>query len=194
MNLSRRFRIFCAVTFLLGGIAAMPAAQAAVIELELPDAAKPGEGLAVGEVFTATLVGRGFDRSTIGGGVNLFFDPAILRLDSVSFQHSAFDFQKQVNAVDNRRGVVDSVLVSSILTEHNGRFAIAELAFTAIGAGISPLSLAPSDFAAPWLTSLGDEIDTIYAASSVQVVPLPPGLTLLASGVGMTFFKMRRKS
>lgn len=143
----------------------------------------PGGKLNLGDMVILKVYGADFTQATIGGGVNLNFEPSVLRVDEVIFDNSVFDFQKQVNSIDNDLGLVESILVSSILSEHAGEFTIAEIKFTAIGAGLSDLILSPSTFFAPWRTASNQDIDFDFVDGSVQVVPLPAAIWLFGAGL-----------
>ena len=135
------------------------------------------------------LIGQDFSDAPVGGGVDVLFDAAILQVVGVSFGSSAFDFNKTVISINNTTatgGKIDSILVSSYLKAPSGTFNIASIEFMAVGGGTSPLDLGPSSFSAPWLTSVGVDINPTYLDGSVTVtaVPLPAAFWLLVSGIG----------
>lgn len=157
----------------------VPPVQAAMLTLdELDSVVTPGAS------FSVQLVGRGFSQATVGGGVDLFFDPAALQVTSVTFGSSAFEFVNTVQAIDNSAGKVDSILVSSLRNPPSGDFNVATIGFMATQAGFSVLDPEASTFPAPWLTPAGDDIGPTFQDGSVRVVPLPASIWMLLGGLG----------
>jgi hypothetical protein len=171
------------VTSLLSG----PGVQAAIITLdELHSTESPGVS------FSVHLVGRDFADATVGGGVDLFFNPAVVQVTGVTFGSSAFDFNKTVQNIDNTNGKIDSILVASLSSDPSGDFNIATIELMAIQPGFSTLDLEPATFPAPWLTLGGIDIAPTLQDGSVTVVPLPPSLWMVLGGLGAIGFTRRR--
>lgn len=149
------------------------------------------------DTFNIDLLGLGFKLATLGGGVDLYFDSNILKVNSVSFASSNFDFKKEVKKIDNVAGKLESILVASILSSPQGDFNIASIEFEAIALGHSDLFITPSTFLAPWLAELdGSDINPTYISGSVDVsaVPLPTGIWLLMSALGSLSLIRKRSS
>lgn len=149
------------------------------------------------DTFNVDLLGLGFNLATLGGGVDLQFDSSILKVNSVSFASSNFDFKKEVKKIDNGTGKLESILVASILTAPQGDFNIASIEFEAIALGHSDLFISPSTFLAPWLAELdGSDLRPNYVSGSVDVsaVPLPAGVWFLISALGSLSLIKKRSS
>lgn len=148
-----------------------------------------------GESLIVELVGQDFTDATVGGGADLVFDPSVLQAVGVTFGHSAFDFAKTVQNIDNASGKIDSILVSSFLTDPSGNFNIATIEFMAVGIGSSILDLGPSTFSAPWLTATDVNIDPTFVdgSATVSAVPLPAAIWMMTIVLGLLGAAQKRK-
>jgi hypothetical protein len=138
-----------------------------------------------------------FTESTLGGGIDVFynssildflsftFDPAMLAMSDPSFTRTGDDFVGEVNGIafGNFAGIVGSHLIGT-------------LNFSTIGIGSSLLTLAVNDSpAGPFVsnvTFLPMEVD-FTSTAEVIVTPLPAAAWLMISGLGFLVGFGRRK-
>ncbi len=150
----------------------------------------------VGDSFTVNL--RAFDLPvlTLGGSLNLRFDEDVLRLEGVSVNSTAWEFDTRPGTIDNDRGELDFLSFSSF-AGRSGNVDIATLTFTAIGSGQSRLDLNGNsrnpftlDDASTFSPTLVDSSVTVQASP----VPLPAAAWLLGSGIAALVFPVRRRA
>lgn len=145
-----------------------------------------------GDLVTIQIVGGDSFPETVGGGVDISFDPDILQATGVNFTLSDFDFGNRVIDLDNGTGFINLAVGCVATTCPSGSFNIATVVFETEGVGVSELDLDESTFRAPWLTPAGVEIDVTYVDGSVTVVPLPAAAWLFLSAFGALGLLRRR--
>ncbi|RLA44660.1 MAG: hypothetical protein DRR42_20225 [Gammaproteobacteria bacterium] len=138
--------------------------------------------IASGDIFTVDIVGSGFP-ITQGGGVDLFYNAAIVNVLSVTFDVAVWGIGSSVGAIDNSAGRVTDIVVGAF-DGPQGTFVIASLELEATGVGLTSLSLTDSSIN-PW-ASFGARLTTAYVPGSVSVappVPLPAAFWLFGSAL-----------
>jgi hypothetical protein len=145
----------------------------------------------VGESFSVNIEGQDFMKSVQGGGLELFFSPAVLRVDRVSFD-PIWNFETRVDTgrgeagIDNVNGRIDAISFAAFPNGPTGNFRIATIDFTALAAGRSRIDLAADNFFA-FSDDLGDPLSPTFASGEVDVtvVPVPAALWLMVAGLGV---------
>lgn len=149
-----------------------------------------------GQTFNLALVGKNFDRVTEGGGVNLQFNPARLRVLSVSVDSTTWEFFSQPGVIDNGAGSVTNLLFASFVGR-TGDFPVASIGFQALTAGSVNVQLSESP-QNPFASG-GQALPVIFEPASVVVagapVPVPLGasaaLGMLLVCVGLVAMRRR---
>jgi hypothetical protein len=172
----------------LGLAAAAWAAQAGT--MALTPASNPG--MNVGDVLNLAVVGQSFAESITGGGFNLSFDPAMLRLDSVSID-AGWEFLPSGGLIDNASGTLSDASFNTFGVAKSGNFNIGTLAFTVIGTG-SSMVLPGASATFVWSDSLGNLVVPEFAGASVTAVPEPGTYALMALGLAAVGFMRRRRA
>ncbi len=138
----------------------------------------------VGDTFVLDVQGTGFGTAIVGGGFNLAFDPAILKLDSIKIP-AAWEFAPNAGLLDAASGTVSDVSFNTFAAPKAGDFLAAQLSFTAIGTGSSAVTLSAS----PSMV-FGDidanVVNVRYGSALVNVsaVPEAGSLSLMLAGLG----------
>jgi hypothetical protein len=170
-----------------GGASAAVATPDGSVKFDAPSLA-----VGIGDSFTMDLVGRGFTVKLTAGGVNLSYDPAVLRVDSVDIA-PVWEFDPR-SMIDNASGKIDPISFSSFSNSPTGDFSIATLHFTALAAGTSALRLSLDDifvfssdvpFAPPVVPTFIDGL------VNVSAVPEPMSVGLLLAGLGLVGARVR---
>lgn len=153
-----------------------------------------------------------FINTTVGGAFDLFYDPNLLAF--VSFE---FDATFLTSVADPDFAIMPDNCISDgaalggcsagdaelnaigfgSFDGISGSHTIGTVTFQTLGPGVSALLMATTD--SPWegFISADDASDlfVIYSPAKLHVVPLPAGLWLLASGLGLfAGFARRRRS
>lgn len=152
----------------------------------------------LGSDFVLTIKGTGFTEGaggTSGGGLNVSWNPAFLSVDDLSDVNITFTgdlFFTTTPVLDTGAGTLE-FSTSSINGETAAGFDIAEITFTAIGLGLSPIDITVDSLIDVWADYDSLAITTPSATDgSVNVVPIPGAIWLLGSGlIGMV--GIRRK-
>ncbi len=137
-----------------------------------------------GDSFVLDVKGSGFDTAIVGGGFNLAFDPAILKLDSIKIP-AAWEFAPNAGLLDAASGTVSDVSFNTFAAPKAGDFLAAQLSFTAIGTGSSAVTLSAS----PSMV-FGDidanVVNVRYGSALVNAsaVPEAGSLSLMLAGLG----------
>jgi hypothetical protein len=159
-------------------------------------------------VVAGAMVDVGVEVSELGSGVapslstfdlDISYNPGLLSFNSVSFGDSSLGDQLDVLGVGGVTSYDDSVsglinlfelsldTASDLDTLQADSFTLATLSFNAIGIGNSPLGVI--------INSLGDAegnpLTATITPGSVSVIPLPPALPLLGTGLAALIL-MRR--
>jgi len=154
-----------------------------------------------GDTFSLTVQGSGFD-TIVGGGLNLSFDASVLQVNSVTINQSVFEFYL---GGGTEEGILDNSFGQLLNTSFNtffgaaGDFDIMDISFTAVGSGLSALTLSES---ALWVFAddlggyYGDQVTFDPASvqvASVSAVPVPAAVWLFGSGlIGLAGVAKRR--
>lgn len=146
--------------------------------------------------FSLDIVGSGFTEGaggSVGGGLDVSWDPSILTLDSVNRTFPIVgSYYVNAYVINNTAGTLTSLSVSNFTGTSSTAFDIAQLNFTAIGLGLSSIDLTVS-LSDVWADYFAGSITApLDVDGSVNVVPIPGALWLLGSGlIGMV--GIRRK-
>lgn len=177
-------------------------------------------GLAPGDRFTLEILGSDFVDGdgipgSLGGGLNVRWDPAILSIASLADIELLFPSDRSLNtdgSNNSGKGALDavtgllrdlSVLSLSAPAVDKQDFKIAKITFTAAGPGSSLVSLVTGTYALggadDWVTTLGEVFtDLTFSTASVTVeqtaVPLPASLCLLPAALGFLSNRTRRNT
>ncbi len=140
----------------------------------------------LGETFSIDIIATGFDVVLDGGGLNIHYDPSVLRLNDVSVDTDVWDPDMSwVNGgIDNSNGEVTGIIFNSF-DDVTGDFHIATLDFTATGLWMSPIELSQYDLNP--FASGGAMTPVILENGAINVspVPLPATAWLMFSGLGL---------
>jgi len=153
--------------------------------------------VSVGDSFSVNIDGQDFIKPLVGGGLELFFSPAVLRVDRVSFD-PIWNFEAKVDTghgeagIDNVKGRIDAISFAAFPNGPSGNFRIATIDFTALAAGTSQINLTADNFFA-FSDDLGNALSPTFGSGVVNVaaVPAPAALWLMASGLGVFGARMR---
>ncbi|MGE0388334.1 MAG: cohesin domain-containing protein [Gammaproteobacteria bacterium] len=159
-------------------------ANAATVSISLsPDFT----AVSVGQAFQITILGQYDGPATLAGGaIDIDFDPAVLRADSVQVNPAVADFAASVGTIDNLSGHIEAIGFASFFGV-SGQFHVATLGFTAIGSGASALEA--SDAGDPvyvWTNydflsgPSGGSVTPSFSGADVSVVPLPAAAFMFA--------------
>jgi hypothetical protein len=102
-----------------------------------------GDVTAAGQTFTVVLAGRGFDRPTEGGGLDLAFNPNVARIADVTVDGTTWEFFTKKGTIDNVRGTLTDLIFASF-AGRSGDFPIATITFTTVAAGSTDLRMTES--------------------------------------------------
>jgi hypothetical protein len=174
--------------------ASMAALNSQAATVEISNAASVGLGQLLQVRVVASDLAANQTPSIAAFDFDVLFDSNILRFDSVSFGTQLnFNGSLQDFALNDTAGSlnVNEVSYASAQDLNNlqaGQFDLFSLWFTAVGQGSSQLKLQLNAAA----DAQGNDLSLSLANSDVQVVPLPAGLPLLLSGMGL-MLAVRRK-
>lgn len=154
------------------------------------------QNVKVGDSFTMNLAGQGFTEELVGGGLNLVFNPAVLRLDNVAFD-PVWDFITAPDAADlagiNMTGRIDPMRFETGNNSPTGNFAIATLSFTALAVGASSLDLsANSNYPFASKVTGVEVVPALFDGSvNVSAVPEPMSVGMMLAGLGLLGARVR---
>ena len=155
------------------------AAHADTVNIEFSPA---GSTVDIGDVFSVSILGHAPGSLLAGGGIDLAFDPAVLKVNSLTINPAVGDFTSSNGTIDNVAGTVKNAGFASWVGV-SGDFTIATIGFTALAGGTSALTVKDaSDLAWVWASYSFNDVTTIYSAASIKVnaVPLPAAAWLIA--------------
>ncbi|NND60121.1 MAG: VPLPA-CTERM sorting domain-containing protein [Gammaproteobacteria bacterium] len=186
-------------------LAASATANANVISF-----ADPGQQVGVGQQVSFDIT-MNFFESTVGGSFDVFYDASLLSFVSFEFNADFIDTAADPDfAVAPDNCFFDGAAIAGCSVgdaELNGigfgsidgivgMHTIGTVTFETLGIGVGLLSMATND--APWegFYSAIDagEMTVVYGPGKVHVVPLPAGVWLLFSALGITGLLRRRRS
>ena len=165
---------------LLATALSLPGAALAANQVSL----SPNAGsLLPGQTVDITLSGADFKDMTLGGGVQLQWNPDVLDLDSVVVDATTWEFARSGGVLDAAAGTLSDLYFASF-AGRSGGFAIATLRFVADKPGQSSVSLTEAPFF-PFSDANGEVMSITYAGASllVSAVPEPTSGLLLAAGL-----------
>ncbi len=180
MGISKMITILLAVFFLVNsnGISASTVSFS------------PSESTATsGQAFVLNIVGNDFLNDVDGGGINLAFDKAIFKVESVSVYSDLWEFLPDNGRIDNAAGVVQEIQFNTFSQHNKGTFNIASLRLTALTPGESQFLLSESQVNP--FASAGQAINPTFIAGKITVlsaVPVPAALWLMLGGLGVLGF------
>ncbi|VAW59291.1 hypothetical protein MNBD_GAMMA08-307 [hydrothermal vent metagenome] len=150
----------------------------------------------INETFTLELTGSDFNSGTLdGGGVNINFDPTVINVTNVVINTDVWEFYSTAGVIDNLAGTVNDISFNSFVTR-TGNLNFATIEFTAVGSGVSALSLT-ENFFNPFATNGTPYLDLTFDQSisvSVQSVPVPAAVWLFISGLALVATQRRKLS
>jgi len=168
-------------------VCALNPAQAITIQFD-----QPGKSVGIGDPFSLTVLGFDFP-STIGGGIDLSFDPSVVNIAAVTMNTALFEFSDP-GTVDNTAGTLTDAYFNS-LAAPSGDLEFMTIDFIATGAGTTQLVLAEGAlavFSDDNANQFGDQIDFVSSTVTVTAVPLPAAAWLMMSGIGVLGALARR--
>lgn len=143
-------------------------------------------------VFSLDVTGSSFSGAIIGGGFDLRYDPALLRLDALVLDTTTWpDPARNAGLHDPASGSVSGAYFNSnAAVLPTGNFHVARLDFTALAAGSSDVQLLPSD-GLVWANDLAEAVDVSYGLAHVNAVPEPGTWGLMAAGLAAVALRRR---
>lgn len=179
-----RAREACLATLALVLLVGGPAAAAQIVALS-----PPVQGVAPGAQLSLALE-MDFDEPTVGGGVEIGFDPAALELVAFAFDGALGDdpaLRLFCPGAAPGCGAFDGpglLVAFGQITGLAGSRVVGELTFRALALGSTAVTLGPNDApAGPFFSAAsGLEQDVSFAGATVQV-PEPATLALVAAGL-----------
>lgn len=150
----------------------------------------------LGSPLTVDIVGTGFPSATDGGAVSVTFEPSVLNADTVTVNTAVWDFYTDPGTIDNTVGTITGIEFVRFTAPTPSNFVIATLQFTLIGVtGSVPSSLELSEYTngIGGFGAGGDPLAVTFEDGSVAVIPLPAGVWLLASALGVVIRGFKRR-
>jgi len=167
------------------------AAQAAMISVE-PSVSN----VLLGDIFTVSLKASDFP-ATQGGDVTINWDPTVISLPSLADViltfpgwDPSFSGKGALSA-----GQLDDLYVATFGAANSGTFPIADLTFTAIGAGSSAITLSAVP-GYPWPdanTAADIPVTYVGGVANVSAIPEPASLLLIGTGLAGILARRTRK-
>lgn len=147
---------------------------------------------AAGQTIELSIEGNFSETDAImGGGLNLHYDPDVVRIQSVVVNASVFEFHSSPGK-DNRDAGTWEGIQFSTFQGASGQFNIASLSIVALASGVSPLQLSENpNYPFASLMRPGDGVQVSFLSSSVTVIPLPGALWLLIAGFSTLGFVLK---
>lgn len=172
----------------IGLLVGTPATALNILSLEPPSASA-----AVGDPLELTLR-MDFDDTTVGGGITLDYDSAVLALDSISFTGAIgddpdFRCPTDPDATSPVPCPSDADFLSfGSFSGITGEGAVATIAWDPVGPGTTAIDLLETN---TFSSTMGSELDVTFEGATATVVPEPGTLALL--GVGVAALGARRR-
>jgi hypothetical protein len=141
------------------------------------------------QVFTVDIVASDFDMIVDGGGLDLSFNPGMLRVLDLDYA-DIWDLTLPVT-IDNAAGMVSNIRFGSFASIQDD-FPIATVTMQALGQGETTLDLAVQPMF-PFGHN-GDEITVTPLSGSIHVVPEPALGVLVLGGLLGVFFARRYRA
>lgn len=144
-----------------------------------------------GDTFSLTLQAEDFALAVLGGGFNLTFDAAVLRLDSVVIPAN-WEFAKSGGLIDNASGTLNGAYFATNFPVP-GDVKLATLNFTAINFGeslVTPQTFAEQPFVEDG--AIEATLPTYKFATVTVAVPEPSSVALLLAG-GLALARLRSR-
>ena len=186
MNNFKSFKTLTAALALAGLCSAAQAVGSLVLSPVLSSAE-------AGSSFSVLVRGLNFTDNVIGGGFNLAFNAAVLRLDSVAINPVVWEFVSSNGTINNVAGTLSDAFFNSNRAQlPTGNFDVATLNFTARASGISALTLSASaDF--PFANDLVEVINVAYGSGSGNVSAVPEPATWASLLLGLALLPTLRR-
>ncbi len=151
----------------------------------------------VNDIFTVNVIGKDFAKPLAGFGIDLDFNPSVLKLNSISIDDS-WEFAK--STPKQQAGKAEDVGGASFFGVENKPGApikFARFEFMAIADGLSELLLKVADDKVfVWADSEGNSVTPEFVNSQIQVssVPVPAAFWLMGSAMGWMMMLGRKRA
>jgi hypothetical protein len=76
----------------------------------------------VGDIFSVNVIGNDFLADVDGGGFNLLFDKALLKIDSITVLTSLWEFLPQNGTIKNTDGSASEIQFNTFVNHNKGTF------------------------------------------------------------------------
>ncbi len=123
-----------------------------------------GSDLSVGDQIDIEVSMDNFP-VTEGGGISLYYNPAVIQIDKVDLD-AVWDFANKSGVIDNSNGEISTILFTSFAGD-KGSITIARVSASAVGSGTSTIDIVESEknpFAAA-----GQRIAVQFESSTIEV-------------------------
>jgi hypothetical protein len=183
--MQKRLNRLCAALALAALSSAAGAAGSLVLAPGTSDVTFVDNGVVdAAEMFSVLVRGDSFSESVVGGGFDLSFDPAVVRLESVTINSAVWEFAPSGGTINNSAGTLSTAAFATFAaTPPSGNFLAATLNFSAKAVGNSALTLLPSAVAV-FASAAGDPISVTFGSGTVNVVAVPEPATWASMALG----------
>lgn len=135
----------------------------------------------LGDTFSIDVEASAFASNLDGGGLNLAFNPAVVHVQGITIDGTAWDFLPTPGTIDNVAGTVNGTTFNQFAHPKVGAFPVLSYQFLAVGTGVSTLT--HSEFSGNPFASGGSVVAVTFTDGQISVVPEPA--TTLLWGVGL---------
>lgn len=148
------------------------------------------QNIGLGDPVSFQLTMDFTDDSTLGGGLDLFYDDTVLQFVSFAFDSDLGDDPDLQRQPDALPGELDALAFGNF-AGLSGPSLVGTFTFNTLASGLVNLTLAQNDSVAGGFYSASTydaQIVTLNGATvSVSAVPLPAAVWFLISGIGLLF-------
>jgi hypothetical protein len=167
------------------------AANAAIISVVPSD-----QNVLLGQTFGITISGSDFSSGTVGGGLTVNWNPAVLNFVSINLTFPGDKTFQGITTGNLSTGLL-SFYVGNLNDVNTGSFNIASLTFAGSGLGTSAVDLG-AYVGQPWydgsFSLINPQPTLVDGSVQVNAVPIPAAAWLLGSGlVGLVAIRRRMR-